>query len=87
MSNPQKRKKLARLKALMESKIVKEEVIAGTEVPVVVIPVVVDLVVEEVKTVEVLEEVLEEVKEEVTVEELQDTLSDTEVKKGKKKKE
>lgn len=83
MSNPQKRKKLARLKSLMESKIVKEEVIAGTEVSVVVIPLVVDLVVEEVRTAEVLEEV----KEEVVVEEVQDTLSDTEVKKGKKKKE
>lgn len=81
MSNPHKRKKLARLKALMETKVIKEEV---------TVPVVVDLVpqeLEEVKTIEVLKEesvLTEEVK---VVEESQDTLSDIEVKKGKKKKE
>ncbi len=84
MSNPHKRKKLARLKALMESKVVKEEVIETVEASVVTIPVIVDPVVEEVKTVEVLEVVKEET---VVVEEVQDTLSEVEVKKTKKKKE
>jgi hypothetical protein len=90
MSNPHKRKKLARLKALMESKVVKEEVIETVKASVVTIPVIVDPVVEEVKTVEVLEVVKEEavvVEEVKQVEEVQDTLSEVEVKKTKKKKE
>ena len=46
MSNPHKRKKLARLKALMESKVVKEDVVFVEQVPVVV-----DLVIEELEVI------------------------------------
>jgi hypothetical protein len=82
MSNPHKRKKLARLKALMESKVVKEEVVTVIETPVITTPVVVDPVVQEVIKEETV--VVEETKQ---IEELQDTISEVEVKKGKKKKE
>jgi predicted glycosyltransferase len=81
MSNPHKRKKLARLKALMESKVVKEDVVSVEQVPVVV-----DLVVEELEATK--EEILTVLEEEVkVVEEVQDIPSEVEVKKSKKKKE
>lgn len=81
MSNPHKRKKLARLKALMESKVVKEDVVLVEQAPVVV-----DLVVKELEVTK--DDIVTVPEEEVkAVEEVQDTPSEVEVKRTKKKKE